>query len=318
MLNTTFPAMTDGEKIVVTGGTGYLGRALVERLSQRGNQVTVLSRSARLPPALAELPGVRGASWDPTATGDWCAELEGARGVVNFAGRQAVGARYTERVKRDIRESRVRSTEVLVEAMERASTRPRVFVCASGVGYYGGRAEDHPPLDESAPPGEDFLARVCVDWEARARGAEPLGVRVVSTRFGTVMGRGDGPLAVMALPFKLLGGGQLGSGRHVFCWVHLLDAIAAIELALDDERVSGAVNVAAPNAVTFGEAAKLIGRALHRPSWLPAPSFALRALFGEGAGPILTGQRAVPAKLTALGFKFRYPTLAEALAEAFA
>jgi uncharacterized protein len=310
--------MTDGEKIVVTGGTGYVGRALVARLCARGSRVTVLSRSARLPHELAKLPGVRGAEWDPSAFGDWHAELEGAHGVVHLAGRPAVGARYTERVKRDIRESRVRSTEVLVEALERVSARPRVLVCASGVGYYGGHSEDHPGFEESAPPGDDFLARVCVDWEARARGAERLGMRVVSMRCGTVMGRGDGPLAVMALPFKLFGGGPLGNGRHVFCWVHLEDAVSAYERALDDERVSGPVNLAAPNAVTFGEAAKLIARTLHRPSWIPAPAFALRALFGEGATPMLTGQRAVPARLSALGFSFRYPTLAEALAEALA
>jgi uncharacterized protein len=310
--------MADAEKIVVTGGTGYVGRALVRRLATRGSRVTVLSRGGRLPPEIAELPGVRGAAWDPTGAGDWHAELEGARGVVHLAGRQAVGARYTARVKRDIRESRIQSTEALVAAIERVSERPRVLVCASGVGYFGGHAEDHAPLDESAPPGDDFLASVCVDWEARARGAERLGVRVVSTRFGTVMGRGDGPLAVMALPFKLFGGGPISHGRQIFCWVHLEDALSAIELALDDERVTGPVNVAAPNASTFGEAARLIARNLHRPSWLPAPAFALRALFGEGAAPILTGQRATPAKLTALGFSFRYPTLDVALAEALA
>jgi len=212
----------------------------------------------------------------------------------------------------------VESTAVLVQALERVTDKPSVFVCASGVGYLGGRTEDHPPLDESAPPGDDFLARVCVDWEARARGAERLGLRVVSARFGAVLGRGGGALAVMALPFKLMGGGPIGSGRQVFCWVHLEDALAALELALDDERVTGPVHVAAPNAVTSKEAAKALGRAIHRPSWLPAPAFALRALYGAGSEPLLTGQRAFPAKLTALGFRFRYPTLAEALSEAFA
>jgi uncharacterized protein (TIGR01777 family) len=194
--------------------------------------------------------------------------------------------------------------------------KPSVFVCASGVGYLGGRPDDHPPLDESAPPGDDFLAHVCVEWEARARSAERLGVRVASLRFGAVIGRGGGALAVMALPYKLMGGGPLGSGRQLFSWVHLDDALSAVELALDDARVTGPVNVAAPNTPSSAEAAKELGRALHRPSWLPVPSFALKALYGEGALPLITGQRAFPAKLLGLGFKFHYPTFAEALAQA--
>ena len=310
--------MTKPGKIAVTGGTGYVGQALVKRLLARGEEVVVLSRSPRLPPAFAGLEHVSVAVWDPTALGDWAGALEGTRAVVHLAGRAAVGARYTESVKRDIFTSRVQSTEVLVQALERVSHKPSVLVCASGVGYLGGRTEDHPPLDESAPPGEDFLARVCVEWEARAHAAERLGVRVVSTRFAAVLGRGGGALAVMALPFKLMGGGPIGNGRQLFCWVHLEDALAALELALSDARLTGPVHVAAPNTVSYAEAAKALGRAVHRPSWLPAPAFALRALFGAGSEPLLTGQRAFPGKLTALGFKFRYPTLAEALAEAFA
>ncbi len=304
------------ERVVVTGGTGYVGRALVRRLAAAGNEVVVLSRSPELPPDLAALSGVRGAVWDPSAAGEWGRVLEGARALVHLAGRKAVGERYTAAVKREILESRVRSTEVLVEALERVERKPSVFVCASGVGYFGGQPGDHAPLDESAPPGDDFLAHVCVEWESRARGAERLGLRVVSARFGAVLGRGGGALAVMALPFKLLGGGPIGSGRQLFSWVHLEDALGALEFALADARVVGPVNVAAPNTPAFAEAARELGRALHRPSWLPAPTFALRALFGEGALPLVTGQRAYPAKLLGLGFKFRYPTLREALAEA--
>jgi uncharacterized protein (TIGR01777 family) len=308
--------MAQANHIVVTGGTGYVGQALVRRLAARGHEVLVLSRSPRLPAELAAVARVRGAAWDPNAVGEWSAELEGARAVVHLAGRKAVGARYTARVKRDIFESRVKSTEVLVEALSRARTKPHVFLCASGVGYFGGKPDDHPPLDESAPPGDDFLAHVCVEWEARARRAEALGLRVVSSRFGAVLGRGGGALAVMALPYELMGGGPLGTGRQLFSWVHLEDALSALEFALDDARVSGPVNVAAPNTPSFAEASKALGRALRRPSWLPVPSFALKALYGEGALPLITGQRAFPAKLLGLGFKFRYPTLAEALIEA--
>jgi uncharacterized protein len=308
--------MSEPSKIVVTGGTGYVGRALVARLSSAGHAVTVLSRSAALPKELSARSGVRGAAWDPRRAGEWTAELEGAEAIVHLAGRKAVGERYTKAVKDEIFESRVQSTEVLVSAMERLAQPPRVFVCASGVGYFGGKPGDHPPLDESAPPGDDFLAHVVIEWEARARAAERLGIRVVSARFGAVLGRGGGALAVMALPFKLMAGGPLGSGRQVFCWVHLDDALDALERCLTDARLSGPVNVAAPHAVTNAEASKLLAHALHRPSWLPAPAFALRALFAEGAVPVLTGQRAYPKKLEEVGFTFHYPTLAEALAEA--
>ena len=310
--------MSEPEKIILTGGTGYVGQALVRRLSTAGKSVIVLSRSATLPADLAALPGVRGVAWDPTVVGDWAGELEGASALVHLAGRKALGLRFTARVKRDILESRVKSTDTLVAALATVSRKPRVFVCASGVGYFGGRSGDHEPLDESAPPGDDFLAHVVVEWEARARRAEQLGVRVVSTRFGAVLGRGGGGLSVMALPFKLMVGGKLGDGKQVFCWVHLDDALSVVELALSDARLTGPVNVAAPFAVTNAEASKLLAHAVHRPSWLPAPKFALRAIFGEGAVPVLTGQRAYPKKLEAVGFRFRYPTLAEALAEACA
>jgi len=310
--------MNEPEKIVVTGGTGYVGRALVRRLSAAGKAITVLSRSAELPADLSALPGVRGRVWHPDSAGDWAEELEGASALVHLAGRQAVGQRYSKSVKRDIFESRVKSTESLVGALERVKQKPSVFVCASGVGYYGGFAGDHAPLDESKPPGDDFLAHVVVEWEARARAAEALGVRVVSARFAPVLGSGGGALGVMALPFKLGVGGPLGNGKQVFSWVHLDDALDAVELCMRDARLSGPVNVVAPNAVTNGEASRLLGQALHRPSLLPTPAFALRLLFGEGATPILTGQRAYPGKLEAAGFKFRYPTLAEALAQAFA
>ncbi|HTQ03535.1 MAG TPA: TIGR01777 family oxidoreductase [Polyangiaceae bacterium] len=312
--------MTDRGKIVVTGGTGYLGQTLVRRLAARGNEVVVLSRSGGMPPELAEVTGVRVMAWDPmnVDAGDLSSALDGAQAVVHLAGRKAVGERYTKRVKREILESRVKSTETLVTAWRRVRRRAPVFVCASGVGYFGGRSGEHAPLDESAPPGQDFLARVCVEWEESARAAERFGVRVVSTRFGAVLGRGDGPLAVMAKPFKFMVGGPIGAGRQIFSWVHLEDAISALELAIDDARVTGPVNVVAPDAVSSTEVAKAIGRALHKPSWLRAPEFALRLLFGEGAEPLVTGQRAVPAKLEALHFRFRYPTLDEALAEAFA
>jgi uncharacterized protein (TIGR01777 family) len=241
--------MSDRGRIVVTGGTGYLGQALVRRLAARGDEVVVLSRSGKLPVELAAVPGVSVAPWNPEDPNDVPPALDGALAVVHLAGRKAVGERYTKQVKREILESRVKSTETLVTAWRRVRRRAPVLVCASGVGYFGGRRGEHAPLDDSAPPGKDFLARVCVEWEERARAAERFGVRVVSARFGAVLGRGkQGPLAVMAKPFRFFAGGPIGSGRQIFSWVHLEDAVSARVLALADARVCGPGSVAAPDA----------------------------------------------------------------------
>jgi len=303
------------ERIVVTGGTGFVGRALVRRLSERGANVVVLSRGGRLSAESAALPGVSAEAWDGAADGDWWRAVSGATAVVHLAGHQAVGKRYTRRVKQAIYDSRVKGADALVRAIAGVENPPRVFVSASGVGYYGGR-DDDTPCDEDTPPGDDFLATVCVAWEAAVRAAEPYGVRVTCARLGAVLGPGGGALPTMTLPFAFFVGGPLGRGSQVFAWVHLDDAVAAFERCLDDASLAGPVNVAAPGAVTQRELARALGRALHRPSFMPVPSFALRALFGEGAVPILTGQRAVPKKLERAGFRFRHPTLESALADA--
>jgi uncharacterized protein len=305
------------DRIVVSGGTGFIGRALVARLAARGIQVSVLSRSSRLPPELAEVPGVRAVTWDAATEGDWVRSLSGARAVVHLAGEQAVGKRYTETYKRRILESRVNTGELLVRALGRVDAPPGVLVSASGVDYYASDAEGiETPVDESAPAGTEFLSQVCVAWEQAVAGATALGARVACMRTAAVLGRGGGALATMAKPFKLFVGGSLGTGRQFFSWIHLEDAVRAYERVLDDASFSGPVNLAAPNAVRWDDLARALGRALHRPSIIPVPAFALKALFAEGAGPILKGRRAVPAKLERAGFTFHYPTIEEALAEA--
>jgi uncharacterized protein (TIGR01777 family) len=301
------------ERIVVSGGSGFVGRALVRRLAPRW-EVVVLTRGDALPAELAGLPSVRAVSWDAATAGAWERELDGANAVVHLAGAQAVGVRFTDAVKKRLYDSRVKSAEALVAAIGRATRRPRVLISSSGVDYYRGRLTDE-PVDETEPPGESFLSKVCVDWEGAARAAEPLGVRVVATRLAVVLGP-DGPLSTMALPFKLFVGGPLGSGKQIFSWVHLNDVLAVLERALDDESMSGGINVAAPEALPQAEFAKRLGRALHRPALVPAPAFALRALFGEGADPILYGRRAVPKRLGELGFRFEFPSVDAALADA--
>jgi uncharacterized protein (TIGR01777 family) len=276
----------------------------------------VLSLGYNLPDALA-LPGVRVATWDAASLGEWVGSLSGARAVIHLAGEQAVGKRYTESYKRRILESRVKTGELLVAAMAKVDAPPGVLVSASGVDYYPSDAEGiDTQVDETGPAGTDFLSQVCVAWEGAVSGAAAYGARVAFMRTAAVLGRGGGALATMALPFKLFVGGPLGTGRQFFSWIHLEDAVRAYERVLDDASLSGPVNLAAPNPVRWDELARALGDALHRPSVFPVPSFALRALFGEGAGPILKGRRAIPAKLERTGFTFRYEKLEEALAEA--
>jgi uncharacterized protein (TIGR01777 family) len=198
--------------------------------------------------------------------------------------------------------------------MEKMSERPRVFVSASGVGYYGAR--DEAPVDEQGPSGSDFLATVCVAWERAADGARPLGARVAMLRLGVILGRDGGALPLMAQPFRLFAGGPLGSGKQMFPWIHLEDAVRAVLLAIDDAEISGPVNVTSPHSITNEQLSVAMGQALRRPAVVRAPAFALKVRFGEGAFPMLTGQNAVPTVLTRRGFEWRYPTIDEALEEA--
>jgi uncharacterized protein (TIGR01777 family) len=248
--------------------------------------------------------------------GEWEQAIDGASAVVHLAGAQAIGIRHTKAVKQRLHDSRVKSAEAIVSAIERARRRPSVLVSASGVDYYAGRLTDE-AVDESSPPGEGFLSRLCVAWENASRRAEAFGVRVVLARFGVVLGPGGG-LRTMALPFKLFVGGPLGTGKQIFSWIHHADAVAALVRSIDDAALRGPVNFVAPEAPPQAEFARAIGKALHRPSFMPAPSFALRALFGDGADPILFGRRAVPKRLEELRFRFRFPSVEAALADALA
>ncbi|HWZ91155.1 MAG TPA: TIGR01777 family oxidoreductase, partial [Polyangiaceae bacterium] len=253
-------------RVLVAGGSGFIGRALVARLLERNDEVTVLTRGDA---------GVSGGSrqqhWDPS---DRSAPplIEEHDVVVNLAGEQAVGVRYTERTKDRILKSRVDSTAWLVRAIERAKHKPRVFVAGSAIGYYGSRL-DALRVDESSPPGGDFLALVCVAWEGAAQRAESFGVRVVRARTGVVLSELGGPLESLLKPFKMFVGGPIGSGRQGFSWIHLDDEVAALLHCIDHEALSGAVNLCAPEPVSNAELSRLVGELLHRPAILKAPSF---------------------------------------------
>ena len=298
-------------RVLVAGGSGFIGRAWVSDLRARGHQVTVLTRGEA---------GVRDGQhyqhFEPSDVAN--ADLQGEfDAVVNLAGEQAVGVRYTAQVKERIMRSRVDSTRWLSRAMECAERKPQVFVCASGTGYYGSSLSSE-RVDESAPAGADFLALVCVAWEAAAREAESSGVRVVRARISPVLSEQGGALEALLRPFKLFVGGPIGSGQQGFPWIHLDDCVAALRRCMEDSALSGAVNVCAPEPISNAELSRLIGELLGRPSFLKAPSFALRALFGEGAEPLLGGQFAVPHALQQVGFEFRYPNLRAALSAIFA
>ncbi len=294
--------------IAVTGATGLIGSALVTRLRAQGHTVRRLLHSAR-----DREPG--DLVWDATGEPLPAGALDGADAVVHLAG-APVAQRWTSKHKRAIRESRVRSTEQLVAAMRRLTTRPRVFLSGSAVGYYGDGGDAL--LDESSPPGGDFLARVCVDWEAAAAPLATDGVRVVMLRTGIVLSPDGGALERLLPIFRLGGGGPLGGGDQWMSWVGLTDHVRAMLHALATDTMRGPANLVAPNPVTNADFATTLGRVLTRPTLIPVPSFALELLYGEMArATLLAGQRVLPKSLIASGFEFQEPTLEGALRREF-
>jgi uncharacterized protein (TIGR01777 family) len=300
-------------KIVVAGGTGFLGRPLAAALARDGHETLILTRGS---PVAGEPGGTRRAVWTPDGTaGAWAAELEHAGAVVNLAGESIAARRWTAAQKHRILQSRVLATRSLVAAIGQAAAPPPVFVSGSAVGFYGPRGAE--ALAEDAPAGSDFLARVCVQWEAEASRAGSL-TRVVLIRTGLVLERDGGALPRMLPPFWLGAGGPVGSGRQYWPWIHREDWIGLLRFAIETPAAKGALNATAPEPVTSAEFARALGRAIRRPAVLPAPSFALRLLLGEMADALLlSGQRAVPARARQLGFSFRYGRLDDALAAIF-
>jgi uncharacterized protein (TIGR01777 family) len=297
-------------RVLVAGATGFIGRALVPVLLRESHTVVVWSRSeARTRSRLGADVEILEASGGPEAL---TRALERCDAVVNLAG-EPIMSRWTTARRRILRESRVDFTERLVQALAAARRRPGVLVSGSAVGYYGDRADEI--LDEASAPGNGFLADLCQAWEAAARRAETLGLRVVTLRTGVVLGREGGALAQMLPPFKLGLGGSIGSGRQFLPWIHLHDLVAIVLTAVMDERICGPVNGVAPEPVRSRDFASALGRALHRPAFLPTPALALRLLFGRAAAVLLGSQRVMPEALRRLGFSFSFPTLEAAFAD---
>lgn len=293
-------------KIAISGASGLIGRRLLKNLLAAGHSIETLSRHAG-----ANMPaGVKVSVWDPLAGEPPADSLRGADAVIHLAG-APVAQRWTDDVKRDIRESRVTGTRNLVKALEKLPERPQVLVSASATGYYGSRGDE--VLTESSAPGKDFLAEVCQEWEREASAAEAFGMRVVMVRTGLVLDPRGGALERMLPPFKLGLGGKIAGGGHWMSWVHYED-IAGIYQHVLSHDLRGPVNGVAPNPVTNAEFTKELARAVHRPAMFPVPAAALRVMFGEMAEILLASQRVLPRQAEASGYRFRYPQLGPALA----
>ena len=296
-------------RVTVSGASGLIGGALVAALRAQGEAVTALSRDPERTHAALGVPAFR---WDPAAGPPPTAALAGRDAVVHLAG-EPIAQRWTASAKREIRDSRVLGTRNLVACLEALDgARPGVLVSGSAIGYYGPHGEE--PLDEDTAPGHDFLAQLCVAWEAEAKRASELGLRVASIRTGVVLDPRGGALAQMLLPFRLGLGGPVAGGNQYVSWVHPEDLVGLILTIIEQPGWSGAVNGTAPEPVTNRELARALGRALHRPALLPVPAALLRARYGAMATILTTGARVLPAKALVHGYDFRHPSLDETLA----
>ena len=292
----------------MTGGTGFVGKQLTSRFLQEGNEVTILTRSLKesgpTPRGIVYLQG------DPTQKGPWQEAISGHDVIINLAG-ASIFSRWSDEYKKLIRDSRVFTTRNIIEGIPSKPDQRVTFFSTSAVGYYGFHGDEE--LDEGFPPGNDFLARLAIEWEAEAFKAREKGARVVITRFGIVLGEKGGALGQMIPLFKKLIGGPIGSGRQWFSWVHIQDLAEAFVFLMKHPEISGPVNVCAPHPVKNKDLAKALGKALHRPSFMPTPAFMIRLVLGEFGSVLLEGQRVLPRQLLKQGFTFQYPDIDRAL-----
>jgi uncharacterized protein (TIGR01777 family) len=296
-------------RVLVTGASGRIGKALCDELLRRGDEVVGLTRDPDK--ATAAQPQVTWHGWEPTLERPTAAAFEGVDGVINLVG-EKINQRWSDDAKRKIMDSRKVATHNLVGTIEGLATKPRVLVSQSAVGYYGNRGDEE--LDESSAPGESFDASVCVEWEKAAHEVDPTGVRLAIVRTGQVMETGGGILGELLLPFKLGLGGPLAGGRQWVPWIHLSDEVGILVWALDTESVGGVVNGTAPNPVTNKEWSKALGKALHRPAVLPIPGIAVELKFGREFGKVAQGgQKVLPRRTKELGYAFKFPEIDGAL-----
>jgi uncharacterized protein (TIGR01777 family) len=304
-------------RLFLMGGTGLVGSRLVRRLLDRKDEIVLLTRRPEVArQKWGEAPKI--VEGDPLQAGGWAGAVEDCDAVVNLVGEGVFNRRWRAGFKQLLYDSRIKSTANIVEALGKSprtpAGQPKTLVNASAIGYYGPHGDEE--LTEDSPPGDDFLARLCVDWEKAARAAEAHGVRTVIVRIGVVLDRAGGALKQMLTPFKFFAGGPVGSGRQYVSWIHHDDLVGLILLALDNAEASGPMNGTAPQPVTNKQFAKALGRALGRPSFLPTPKFALRVMLGPVAMLVTTGQRVLPKRALGLGYAFRFPEIEGAMRDA--
>ena len=293
--------MNERAKLLICEDDRVARELLEEILRGENHEVTILSRHA----------GEAAVMWDAHTVGAWASRLEGADAIVNLVGEGIVGKRWTTKQKEILRSSRLDSTRALVSAISQTSSRPKILINASAVGFYGNVPEGD--VTEDSPKGKGFLADLCAEWEAEAKKAQALGVRTVLLRLGVILEKDGGALQKFLPPFRFFVGGPLGSGRRYFPWVHREDVVGAILYALKDPSFSGTFNMTAPGVLTMKEFCSVLGKVMGRPSWAPVPSFVLKALLGEMSEMLLTGQKVVSNRLQDKGFRFRYPSAEKAL-----
>jgi uncharacterized protein (TIGR01777 family) len=301
-------------RIIIAGGSGLIGRELTSLLTANGDEVSILSRRPELVKGIPA--GVRVIQWDGIAIQDWGLQIEDCDVVVNLTGENLSGegflpSRWTKERKMRLVKSRVNSGKTLTKAIEMAKNKPLVFVQASGIGYYGTHQEK--PLSEVNIAGNDFLANLCIEWEASSQPVELMRIRRVVVRNGVVLSTKGGALPLLLLPYKLFVGGPLGNGKQIYSWIHIADEVNAIRFLIHDKQASGVFNLTSPNPVTNDEFLRTIGKVIKRPHYFPIPGFAMKLAFGEASTMVLEGQNVLPNKLLEAGYSFKYPRLEDAL-----
>jgi uncharacterized protein len=301
-------------RVIISGGTGMLGRKLSHALMGAGHEVIVLSRSSR--PAMSTLNNVKIVQWDGSSGAGWQDLIIENTAIVNFAGENLKGKsfipqRWTRKRKEILVNSRLLAGRAILDAIQTAPVKPDLLIQSSAVGYYG--THTHEPVDEDSLPGEDFLARLCADWENSTANIDTNKTRRVILRTGVVLAQSEGIFPLVTLPFKLFAGGRLGSGKQPFPWIHLDDVIAAILFLMEHKETHGAYNLTAPQPTTYAELAHAISQTIHRPNWIHVPEIVLKAALGEVATLVIDGQQAIPKKLIDSGFQFTFPSIESAL-----
>lgn len=298
-------------KIVIAGGTGFVGRALCETFSQAGHEIIVLTRNKRQ----QTHPNVAYVEWLHDQKVD-VSRLSNVDAVINLAG-ESINARWTKKKKAEILNSRLTATKAIHELIQKLENKPSVYIQASAIGFYG-TSESETFTEEVNNPGQDFLATVVSEWEKAGQAIEKEGIRTVYMRFGLILSKDDGALPRMILPYKLFAGGKLGKGNQWASWIHIEDVCSMIRFAVENEKINGPLNVTAPNPVTMNELGKTISKVLKRPHWLNAPAFALKMILSEMSILVLEGQRVLPEKAIQHGFRFQFETIEKALTHLFA